>query len=194
MTYNVCLAKIEHCVNQDGPNCLQCETGYGTHGDSKKCYPDIEHCKNQYMDICQECEAGYGTYSDDSRCYKTVENCLNQVQDVCKQCMPGYDTFGDPYRCYDKNPCAAYPNSVPAEGGTTCVCNADKGYTGDPYGNKYPRRPKAIITKVMKITKNGIITTSCIAIPTENMTRIQKGVSAIRDTPETAAPNAVRII
>ena len=57
-----------------------------------------------------------------------------------------------------------------------------------------PRRPEAIITKVMKITKNGIITTSCIAIPTENMTRIQKGVSAIRDTPETAAPNAVRII
>lgn len=132
---NVCYAQIDHCIAQSGKTCSQCETGFGIHGgDGTKCYPDIEHCKNQYMDICQECEAGYGTYSDDSRCYKTVENCLNQVQDVCKQCMPGYDTFGDPYRCYDKNPCAAYPNSVPAEGGTTCVCNADKGYTGDPYG------------------------------------------------------------
>ena len=63
-----------------------------------------------------------------------------------------------------------------------------------PMARGVPRRPEAIITKVMKITKNGIITTSCIAIPTENMTRIQKGVSAIWDTPETAAPNAVRII
>lgn len=150
--------------------------------------------QNQYMDICQECEAGYGTYSDDSRCYKTVENCLNQVQDVCKQCMPGYDTFGDPYRCYDKNPCAAYPNSVPAEGGTTCVCNADKGYTGDPYGEGCSQTTGGDYNEGDEDNEewnnyNELYCNSHGKYDTDT-----KGVSAIWDTPETAAPNAVRII
>lgn len=131
---NICYRQIDHCISQNGSKCEQCESGYGIHGsDGSKCYPDIANCKTQYMDICQECNAGYGTYGDDSQCYATIENCLNQVQNICKQCMPGYDTFGDPYKCYDENPCRNYPNSVPTEGGATCVCDAKRGYTGDPY-------------------------------------------------------------
>ena len=87
------------------------------------------------MDICQECDAGYGTYGNDSQCYKTIEHCENQVQEKCKKCTYPYNTWEDPEMnmCYQENMCAAYPNSVPTNKGTTCICNAARGYTGDPY-------------------------------------------------------------
>ena len=131
---NICYRQIDHCIKQTGSKCEQCESGYGIHGsDGSKCYPDIPNCKTQYMDICQACDTGYGTYGDESQCYQTIEHCVNQVQNICKQCMPGYDTFGDPYKCYDENPCRDYPNSVPVDKGASCVCDARRGYTGDPY-------------------------------------------------------------
>ncbi len=131
---NVCYKRIDNCVSQTGDICKQCESGYGIHGgNGNKCYVDIPNCKVQNEDSCQECIPGYGTYGDDGLCYKTVENCAIQVQDMCKKCVDPYDTYGDPYKCYKENPCAAYPNSVPTEGGASCVCDSRRGYTGNPY-------------------------------------------------------------
>ena len=130
----ICYAPIKNCQKQVGGKCEQCVAGFGTHnGNGSVCYANIERCQIQKEDKCEQCIPGYGTHGDPHSCHKNIDNCLNQLQTICKQCQPGYDTYGDPYKCYDRNPCAAYPNSVPTDQGRKCLCDVNRGYTGDPY-------------------------------------------------------------
>lgn len=136
---NVCYAPIPHCARQNGDICEQCSSGYGTHsGNGKTCYVDILYCTTQEQDTCKECNSGYGTHGDVHNCYANIENCEQdqQVQTACRQCKPNYDTFGDPNAdvCYSANICDKYhdPNAVPTDKGTRCICNINKGYTGEP--------------------------------------------------------------
>lgn len=132
---NQCYAQINHCKVQKGNLCETCNNGYGTHkGDKKICYSDIAHCIDQETTSCIECETGYGTYDGNGACYATIPHCLNQQQSSCLQCEPGYNTYGDPHNCYKKNPCAAYPNTVPYKENnqTKCRCDENKGYAGEP--------------------------------------------------------------
>ncbi len=136
-----CYAPIPFCTNQDGDTCLQCETGYGIHkGNGKTCYMNIPHCVDQNKDTCTMCEGNYGTHGDSNHCYLDIEHCVSgqQVLTACRQCEPGYSTLGDPNAdiCYNvnENPCKEYddPNTVPTNQGTACICNPNKGYTGEP--------------------------------------------------------------
>ena len=135
---NACYLLIPNCEVQPADKCTQCKSGYGLHGgDGSACYNDIENCATQYLNTCTQCVNGYDTYGDPSKmqCYKEIEHCINQVQTACMQCEDGYSTYDDPTasRCYPSNPCTAYANTVPTvrDGEVECVCNANKGYTGD---------------------------------------------------------------
>lgn len=135
---NKCYAKIANCNKQTEDKCTQCARGYNIHGgDGTFCYKDIEYCAEQLQNTCTLCISGYDTYGDPSKtkCYKKIDNCINQIQTACKQCAAGYDTYGDmdASYCYASNPCSAYENTVPSrkDGKTTCICNTNKGYTGD---------------------------------------------------------------
>lgn len=135
---NICYVKIANCATQVKDKCTQCISGYGLHGgDGTACYHDIENCVIQELNMCTQCVAGYDTYGDPSKmqCYKKIEHCLNQVQTACMQCEAGYDTYGDitASHCYPSNPCTDYANTVPTiiDGEVECVCNSNKGYTGD---------------------------------------------------------------
>ena len=135
---NKCYAQIANCTKQTIDKCTQCDNGYGLYGgDGSACYKEIDYCAVQSQNICTQCITGYDSYGDPSktRCYKKIENCVNQIQTACKQCAAGYDTYGAPDAsyCYESNPCSAYANTVPQRSGTDveCVCNANKGYTGE---------------------------------------------------------------
>lgn len=134
---NVCYGSIKNCEEQDGPICTKCYSGYDIHGgDGTYCYMDIPECEIQNMDACSQCIPGYGTHGDTSHCYEDIENCMVQVQTACSHCDPGYDTYDNPDRdvCYSENPCAAWANTIPVkkDGEVQCVCNANKGYYGEP--------------------------------------------------------------
>lgn len=135
---NICYATIANCKVQTENFCDECVNGYGTHnGDKTRCYADIPNCKTQQESSCSECNSGYGTYGDDTRCYADIDHCAIQIQSSCRQCDTGYDTLDSPTAdvCYkrDENPCAQYPNTFPeqTESGVECVCNYNKGYSGD---------------------------------------------------------------
>lgn len=138
LSNNKCYAKIANCAVQAADKCSLCETGYGLHGgDGTACYHNIDNCVTQELNMCIQCVAGYDTYGDPSKmqCYKKIEHCLNQVQTACMQCEAGYDTYGDitASHCYASNPCTSYANTVPTikDGEVECVCNINKGYTGE---------------------------------------------------------------
>lgn len=131
---SACNAKILHCLVQNGTVCEQCESGFGVHkGDGRTCYADIDYCYDQDKDVCNTCINGYGQHGNNRKCYKNIENCVDQVQTSCKNCAPGYDTYGDPAAnfCYPSNPCV-HPNTVPINRGEKCVCDENRGYTGEP--------------------------------------------------------------
>lgn len=131
-----CYAPISNCKIQDGGECKECIGGYGVHsGDGTMCYINIEHCDVQNKDTCTTCGSGYGVHQGDGKiCYENIPNCFVQFQTICKQCNSGYSTYGDPAanKCYKENPCDKYPNTVPINYGAECVCNANKGYSGEP--------------------------------------------------------------
>ena len=138
LSNNACYAKIPNCSVQSADKCTVCENGYGLHGgDGSACYANIENCVTQELNACTQCVAGYDTYGDPSKmqCYEKIDHCLNQVQTACMQCETGYDTYGDitASHCYKSNPCTAYANTVPTviDGEVDCICNTNKGYTGD---------------------------------------------------------------
>ncbi|MCM1323509.1 MAG: autotransporter domain-containing protein [Acetobacter sp.] len=138
---NVCHAPIPYCFRQDGDVCQICDSGYGVHNsDGKACYRDIENCEVQEKDSCTQCIAGFGTHGDSQHCYNDIAHCVKgqQVLTACRLCEDGYSTYGDPNAnvCYSANECDRYndPNAVPTtEGGEVkCICNANKGYEGEP--------------------------------------------------------------
>ncbi len=131
---SACFAKILNCQTQVNAICEKCVAGYGVHkGDGTVCYADIDYCGDQERDVCKTCMAGYGQHGNERKCYKNIDNCVDQVQTKCRNCAPGFDTFGDPEAnfCYPANPCP-YPNTVPINQGKQCVCDENRGYTGEP--------------------------------------------------------------
>lgn len=136
---DVCYAPIPYCSKQNGEICERCDSGYGTHnGNGKICYKDISNCISQELDTCETCAQGYGTHEDTHNCYANIDNCEQGQQSLnsCRLCEPGFNTYGDPNAdvCYAENVCEEYndPNTVPTDKGAKCICNENKGYTGEP--------------------------------------------------------------